>query len=207
MQEHRIVANNEQTAILQPSQASQKKEVSISAELFKLAEARQASVSNATLELYSSHLAHFQLEDVREGLRKLSLRRRQEGETAFPDLATVLDTVDDARRDRRIAEENEKKREAEEAEAAYWRDHPEERVFFDPHEILKNLGKAAPDVKAPVRTDPITQCPCCGEVLLLEGAQLSQWTSKMLREYADYVEKRDSVKAEAEQLASTAEVP
>lgn len=193
MQKRQIAANNEQTAISQPWPTSHENDLRISAEFVRLAEARQATISSATLELYSSRLVDYQLEDVREGLTKLSLRPRAEGETAFPDLGTVIGAVKDARRDRRIAEEQREQREAWAAEEAHRRDHPEEYLHWDPHAQLKQMGKAAPDVKASVRTEPTTQCPHCGAVLLLEGARLSALTPAMLREILCVLESLESV--------------
>ena len=66
----------------------------------------------------------------------------------FLTMATVDIAVRLAKVTRRSSEEQRKEREARATEAARRRNYPEEYVPCDPHAILKNLGKAAPDVKA-----------------------------------------------------------
>lgn len=72
--------------------------------LAALAEARQAATSTETYRLYTLRLAEYELCDVQEALEKLSRERRKEGETAFPDLPTITERVEQARIRRRRAE-------------------------------------------------------------------------------------------------------
>jgi hypothetical protein len=124
----RIVASSGQAAISQQSKSSPQAEVLIAIELAKLAESRQAGVSNATLEIYCSHLSKYSLQDIRAAVSKLSLLKRAEGETAFPDLATLDEAVRCEGRDRRIAEAKQLKRTEEEAYERKRRDHPEDFI-------------------------------------------------------------------------------
>ncbi len=62
-----------------------------------LAEARQAGVSKETLNLYSRELCEFDPADVREVVRTLAIRKRVEGETAFPALGDLLEPLKDRR--------------------------------------------------------------------------------------------------------------
>jgi hypothetical protein len=73
-------------------------------------------------------LREYPLEDISAAVGKLSLTRRQEGETAFPDLATIDEAVRAVGRDRRIAEARIAKAEQEAAEERHKREHPEEYV-------------------------------------------------------------------------------
>lgn len=64
--------------------------------------------------LYASELSEFREDDVSQAIRKISFTSREEGETAFPDLGTVVRTVrsfavqraSDEERLRRNAERN-----------------------------------------------------------------------------------------------------
>src|SRR5579862_6013326 len=103
-----------QLAIVPPSaqrgislRANRSDESWIVDQLTILAEARQAAVSAATLELFSSELAQFEVEDIAAGIRTLSLTRRRDGETAFPDLATIVEAVT-VKKVRRLREENDR---------------------------------------------------------------------------------------------------
>jgi hypothetical protein len=58
-----------------------------------LAEARQASVSAETLNLYSRELCEFEPADVRDVVRTLAMRKRAEGETAFPALGDLVEPL------------------------------------------------------------------------------------------------------------------
>ncbi len=46
-------------------------------------------MSQDTLSLYSSHLTKYGETEIKKAMLKLALEPRREGETAFPDLATV----------------------------------------------------------------------------------------------------------------------
>ena len=68
--------------------------------LIVIAEARQASVTAETLRVYGKALASHAVQDVRSGLVQIAQRPKREGETAFPDLGTVLQAVSAAQRER-----------------------------------------------------------------------------------------------------------
>lgn len=61
--------------------------------LVTLAEARQAAVTQTTLQVYDKRLQAFDLRDVRTAILALMETPRREGETAFPDLATLVIAV------------------------------------------------------------------------------------------------------------------
>ncbi len=54
--------------------------------------------------MFAQDLERFPLEDIEAGLGKIGLRPREEGETAFPDMGTMLHAIKIAGRDRRIAD-------------------------------------------------------------------------------------------------------
>lgn len=63
------------------------------AALAKMAALRQAEVSGKTLALYATELAtaHVPTDVVVHACRRIQMRERSEGETAFPSLGTLLD--------------------------------------------------------------------------------------------------------------------
>jgi hypothetical protein len=104
------------TAIsMQPDAQSLSSLVSI---LTGLAQARQAPVNSETLKLYALKLFHQDPRDVKAAVGRIASEPRREGETAFPDLGTVLAHVNTAKFARRNKEEREKDLEREKAEFA-----------------------------------------------------------------------------------------
>src|ERR1035437_6523777 len=66
--------------------------------LVKLSVARQASVNVATLDLLSVELAKKNFSAVRAAIERLCVTTRRDGETAFPDLATIVAAVESEER-------------------------------------------------------------------------------------------------------------
>jgi hypothetical protein len=95
-----IARSSAPAAIVRPSKLSPETLVWTSTQLTVLAEARQAAITSETLRLYASQLARFQPDDIAAGIQSMMLTKRREGETAFPDLATVMDAVNAAIRNR-----------------------------------------------------------------------------------------------------------
>jgi hypothetical protein len=87
-----------------------------------LAEARQASVSAETLNLYAFNLSKFELSDVRDVVRRIAMRPRAEGETAFPELGAIMGEVQVL--DRRHREQARQARQQREEIAEFWRNLP-----------------------------------------------------------------------------------
>src|ERR1035437_5214237 len=87
----------EQVAILKRS-TKFSAEDEIAAMLVKLSVARQATVNAATLDLCSTELSRRNFDAVRTAIDKLCVTTRRDGETAFPDMATLLAAVDAATR-------------------------------------------------------------------------------------------------------------
>jgi hypothetical protein len=70
-------------------------------------------VSAETLKLYSAHLCEFEPDDVREVVRALAMRKRAEGETAFPALGELVDPLVRMRERRREEHTRMARRQAE----------------------------------------------------------------------------------------------
>ena len=85
-----------------------------------LAEARQASVSAETLNLYSQELCEFDTADVRTVMRTLASRKRAEGETAIPELGAFLEPLREMRR--RSKQRERVERERKEQIDLFWRE-------------------------------------------------------------------------------------
>lgn len=76
-------------------------------------------MSAETLKLYSAHLCDFDPGDVRDVVRTLAMRKRAEGETAFPALGDLVEPLERKRERRREENKRAGQRQAEIAE--FWR--------------------------------------------------------------------------------------
>jgi hypothetical protein len=70
------------------------------AELARLGEARQASLSDETYAIYAEELSGYELQDVRVALRALAREPKEKYEPAFPRLDTLFERADLARNNR-----------------------------------------------------------------------------------------------------------
>jgi hypothetical protein len=100
-----------------------------------LAMARQANVSKETLKLFAGELLDFEHEDIVSVIRAIVRTPRREGETAFPDLGTLLQAVR-SQRAQRLEKEKAKKVSADaRAMAEDLRLHPEK--FLNLGELMR----------------------------------------------------------------------
>lgn len=127
-----------QTAISRPLQTISPKST-VAKLLLILSEARQANLSDTALKIYASQLSRHPIEDVQAAVTNLSLSRRQEGETAFPDLATLDEACILVGRPRRQAERARQQAEVDQAQAKHRAEHPEE--YVDIREIVGDFFK------------------------------------------------------------------
>jgi len=88
----RITARQQETSI-HSNKPKGLHESNIRKVLTILAERRQAQVSPGTLLTYSTDLASYSLDIIETACENLGKMRRAEGETAFPDIATILEAV------------------------------------------------------------------------------------------------------------------
>jgi hypothetical protein len=84
-----------QTSQVQPEYLS-----GLLAELARLGEARQASLSDETYAIYAEELSGYELQDVRVALRALAREPKEKYEPSFPRLDTLLERADLARNNR-----------------------------------------------------------------------------------------------------------
>ena len=96
--------------------------------LTRLSYARQVTADANVLAYFAGELERFNYLDVESAIELLCKTRRQDGETAFPDLATMIEAVEAAARSRRIAEAKQARKLSEEEERRHREAHPEEYV-------------------------------------------------------------------------------
>ncbi len=120
-----IVGKPAQTAISKPLDPQRR--LLLVKVLTGLAEARQASVSAETLKLHSAHMCDFELADVREAVRALAVRKRAEGETAFPALGELVEPLETMWARRR--EENKRAAQQQAEIDEFWQWAPEWMEF------------------------------------------------------------------------------
>jgi hypothetical protein len=139
------------------------------------------------------------LGDIEAGLRSISSRRRAEGETAFPEIATVVDEVQAVGRIRRIAEARERRRADEAAERRHREQHPEEFEPIGPSDLeamAAKLGDKFSFERPKARAVPepkMEACPHCSGLLPVTS-NIRFWSAKELYEFA-------AVKEESERIA------
>lgn len=96
--------------------------------LAKLGIRRQAKLEDADYLLLADDLSGKDLRDIEAGLGALAQRPREAGETAFPDLGTMLQFIKAAANARITREHEAAAKEAREAKDRHVREHPEEYV-------------------------------------------------------------------------------
>ncbi len=113
--------------------------------LTKLSYARQAPLDPNMLAYYSQELAQLNQIDAHQAIDHLCKTRRSEGETAFPDLPTILECV----RTFRARREQEEARAKITAEDQHRKDHPEEYVWIGDIPEFQNFLKSKNMPKVP----------------------------------------------------------
>ena len=170
--------------------------------LTKFSLRRQAAVNPETLALFAADLEHLELADLESALKELSLRPRRDGETAFPDLATVLEAVRYVRAERSSRRALEKENER----IAHFHAHPE---FYEADEEIKEKFHALAEKMDMPKTKPIIPdpvmvcCPHCHGMLPL-AKNLRFWSPQELRNYAGVLEE---VQAIADRNRAMAKLP
>jgi hypothetical protein len=139
---------------------------------------------------FADDLVNFPLADIEAGLLSISSRRRAEGETAFPDIATVLDEVRAAGRIRRVTEARVARMAEEAAERKHREEHPEDFEPLGPSDLeamAKKLGDkfSFERPKARAIPEPVTLCcpKCSYELAVPENTRF--WTAEQHRAHAD----------------------
>lgn len=84
-------------------------------------------------------LSPYSLPDIDAACKTLGQQKRSEGETAFPDLATILDAVRGAVRASRPSAENESQRKWD-AQVEHFKQNPE--MYMTPEEVKEMFSEA-----------------------------------------------------------------
>lgn len=153
---------------------------------------RQATIAEPEYDVFSSDLMDFELQDIHVALSRIASVPRRDGETAFPEIATVTLAVRAATSERKASERIERERRAEEeynANAA--RQLAEDRA--NPEALEREIAAIAErlnmDRKKPeISTEPqMMTCPHCSKDLPV-NVNIRFWTSGELRRYADVLD-------------------
>lgn len=92
--------------------------------------ARQGGVDGPTLKFFAAKLSGFDERDIAAGIDVICHKRREPGETAFPDLPTIEEAIFVARNSRIRAQREEEQLRERERIIQHMREHPEEYVTF-----------------------------------------------------------------------------
>jgi hypothetical protein len=87
-------------------------------------------VDGPTLKFFAASLSGFEKQDIARGVEALCHKRREPGETAFPDLPTIEEAIFVARNNRIRAQREEEQLQERERISQHMREHPEEHVTF-----------------------------------------------------------------------------
>lgn len=126
--------------------------------------------------------------DIETACKELGMKRRAEGETAFPDIATILEAVRGATRASRPTVEQE----AADRWLQYIAAAKAEGTSEPDGEMLRRIealnGKHNLIKPKVIDTTPVTMnCPHCSQELPV-GPNIRFWTVQELRIYADVLE-------------------
>jgi hypothetical protein len=192
MELSKVRPNQALTQHVEPSKKSK-----VVALLAKLGVRRQAKLATEDYLVFAEDLMPYELTDIQSGLESLSSRPRNEGETAFPESAAVIAEVKYARRDRKAAEERERRIADEAAERRRRETHPEEYIASD--EIKEMAARIGAKCGMGYRKEVVSpepkmeSCPHCSGLLPVT-TNIRFWSAKELYEFA-------AVKAESERIA------
>lgn len=81
-----------ETQLSKPS-SDRSKQDQIKIQLAKMAIRRQAKMGETEYAVYAYELLHYDLEDITEALDMIGLTARGEGESALPDVGTILEAI------------------------------------------------------------------------------------------------------------------
>lgn len=113
-------------AALSKSSEREGKLSAIILQLTKLGIRRQAKLDDADYLLLADDLSKCDMRDIEAGLTHLAQQPREPGETAFPDLGSMLSRINWAANRRLEAEDTQRRNEEREAKERHMREHPEE---------------------------------------------------------------------------------
>jgi hypothetical protein len=156
---------------------------------------RQAKLDTEDYLVFATDLESCDLTVIETALNLLSSKPRAEGQTAFPDVATILEAVRGVIRARRPTVEQE----AADRWLRYIAAAKAEGVTEPDREILGQIetlnGKYNLTKPKVIDTTPVMQaCPHCSQELPV-GPNIRFWTPEELRAYADVLERNQAIAA------------
>jgi hypothetical protein len=151
-------------------------------------------VNPSTLLTFADDLSIYQLGDIDKALMVMASVPRRDGETAFPEVATIREAIRGVKRGRAERSAIDK----ENARIAHFKAHPE---LYETSEELKAMTKRIEEkfsFDAPRREIEIQHreesCPHCQGVLPI-ASNIRFWSSEELRNLADVVQKNEQIAA------------
>jgi hypothetical protein len=135
-------------------------------------------------------------DDIEAAVETLIYTPRKEGETAFPDLATLDARICEVKNARLKAAREDRERAEADAEERDRREHPER--YFDVRQQIKDFLKQKGIEILPREKPKSLYCEHC------RGVQLEAFTAADFRALADVVEEREALKVR-ERAADTLE--
>jgi hypothetical protein len=181
-----IAARQKGSAISQCSRTSSEREI-IATNLTYMAISRRGQLDQVDLKLYCDRLQSLPvpIEEICAALKDIAETPRGEGETAIPDVGTILDAVREAGRFRVVVEAR-RKREQEDRHLA---EHPEAYVAVrDIFAEVIEKKKGQFSALAAKNAEP-ARCPHC-EGVLPTSATLSKMSAADHRSVADAMDRR-----------------
>lgn len=177
---------NRGTVSTQPAQPSKKSKIVML--LAQLGIRRQAKLDKEDYQVYANDLVHYELEDIEAGL--VALPPKRDGQTAFPDVDTVLESIRGVIRGRRVVEASNERDRMWEERVKYCQEHPEERemnaeVMKQVEELNAKFGFEKP--KEIDTTPTMMTCPHCSAELPV-AQNIRFWEPEEMRAQADRIE-------------------
>lgn len=178
-----------------PSSGPSKQE-EIKVMLAKLAIRRQAKIAELEFMVFSEDLMLYDLKDIQSAMELLSSRPRGEGETAFPEVATIIAEIRGSVRGRRALEiEAEKRQREEEYKAKALREMEEDKSNPEAWEaqIAASAQKLGIGRKKVIdRSAERANCPHCQKELPVTQ-NIRFWSAKELYEMATLKEQSELI--------------
>lgn len=138
----------------------------------------------STLVTFAHDLATYSLPDITTALETIGKTPRNQGETAFPDVATVLEVLRGVVRSRKAAESNPGKKWSDEVDE-FWKQPAvplDEELQAKVDALNEKFGMKK---KKEIDTTPVEMtCPHCSASLPV-APNIRFWTADELRTYAD----------------------
>jgi hypothetical protein len=186
-----ITARRQETSMLSKQQTVSH-ESNIRKLLTILAERRQAQVTPGTLLTFSKDLAVYSLSDIDQALMRIASVPRREGETAFPEVATILEAVRGVIRARKVPEPTSGERWAAHVDE-YWKNPPapldaELQAKVDAMNEKFSLTKP----KEIITVNAEIVCPRC-QFAQAVSANFRNWTADEILEYGAVVKELEQI--------------